>query len=82
MRTNGYLRSKERKHRLEKLFKQKAWLVYRERWDDPKSRLVRSYLSGKRGYAKERTSEKVRHAEDIPNYSGYRRFFGYDTWIW
>lgn len=77
MRTNGYFRSKERTKRLKKINNQHCYFVEHKHWDDPKSFLKRSYLSGRRKTAKLGTNHIIRHMENVPNYAGYRKSFDY-----
>lgn len=77
MKTNGYFRSKRRKHKLEKIKKQHSYFVQRKHWDTPNTFLYRFYLSGIRTESKQQTNRIVRHSVNVPNYTGYRRIFDY-----
>lgn len=77
MKSNGYYRSKVRNEKLKKLDEQHCYFVVHEKWDDSESRMLRFYLSGRRGFAKEQTNKAVRRAHTVSNHSGYRKFFDY-----
>lgn len=73
MKSNGYFRSKERTRRLKRLAEHGCYFVQHKEWGNSDSRLIRIYMSGKRKFAKSRTNGTVRHADSVPNYSGYRK---------
>lgn len=77
MKSNGYYRSKVRNEKLKRLEKQRSYFVKHEDWRDPESRLIRFYLSSRRGYAKKQTNRAVRHAHTVSDHSGYRKHFDY-----
>ena len=77
MKSNGYYRSKVRNEKLKRLEKQRSYFVNREDWRDPESRLIRFYLSSRRGFAKEQTNKAVRRTHTVSDHSGYRKLFDY-----
>lgn len=70
MRTNGYWRSQKRNAKLKKLNEAGCYFVQPNISDEF---LKHIYLSGKRKACKKATSKAVRHNDEVPNYSGYRK---------
>lgn len=70
MRTNGYYRSKKRNSKLKKLRDEHCYFVQP---NIPDEYLKHIYLSGKRKVCKKATNKVVRHNDEVPSHSGYRK---------